>query len=291
MMLKRIKKFKLEIINKTWVICDKERKTHEIKNQVRRHDDNKHIKCFFLIIAKLDENIQTWMYEIEYSKHNHVFNVAESHSILRRMIMIDEIKNDISRQLIVRSAFFKVLFTLRLDEFANVDNSMIKSRDIYNLRAQLRRDDLRSLTLIQILIRELKKNHWTFFFQKNSQNQIIYLFFVKNISKDLLKFNFEVLMMNCMYKINKYNLIIYWMKSKLIVRYKMSFFIISEQIALHINFYVVFCFISKKKMSNYNWALNQLKTLYKRLKLFNLIVFVIDMKKELITTRYFIFSD
>jgi hypothetical protein len=202
-MLKRIKKFELEIINKAWIICDRERKTHEIKDQARRHDDSRHIKCSFFIIAKLDENIQTWMYEIKNSKHNHAFSVAESHSVLRRMTMTDEIKNNVSRQLIVRTASSRVLSTLRLDEFANLDNSMIKSRDIYNLRAQLRRDDLESLTLIQTLMRELNENDWTFSFQKNPQSQITHLFFAKNISKDLLKFNFEVLMMNCTYKINK----------------------------------------------------------------------------------------
>jgi hypothetical protein len=74
------------------------------------------------------------------------------------MIITDEIKNDISRQLTVKTASFRILSTLRLDEFANVDNSMIKSRDIYNLRAQLRRDDLRSLIFIQILMRELNEN-------------------------------------------------------------------------------------------------------------------------------------
>ncbi len=72
--------------------------------------------------------------------------------------MTDEIKNNVSRQLIVRTASSRVLSTLRLDEFANLDNSMIKSRDIYNLRAQLRRDDLESLTLIQTLMRELNEN-------------------------------------------------------------------------------------------------------------------------------------
>jgi hypothetical protein len=72
--------------------------------------------------------------------------------------MIDEIKSDISRQLIVRTASFRILSTLRLDEFANVDNSMIKSKDIYNLRAQLRRDDLESLISIQALMRELNEN-------------------------------------------------------------------------------------------------------------------------------------
>jgi hypothetical protein len=71
----------------------------------------------------------------------------------------------------------------------------------------------------------------------------------------------------------------------------MSLLIISKQIALRINFYVAFCFMSKKKMSDYNWALNQLKTLYRRLKLSNLIVLMIDMEKKLMTARYLIFFD
>ncbi len=171
-MLKRIKKFKLEVTNKAWIICDRERKTHEVKDQARRHCDNKHIECSFFIIVKLDENIQTWLYEIKNPEHNHVSSIADSHSVLRRMTMTDEIKSDITRQLTVRTASFKVLFTLRLDEFANDDNSMIKSRDIYNLKAQLRRDDLESLTLIQILMRELDEDDWKFSFQKNSQNQL-----------------------------------------------------------------------------------------------------------------------
>ncbi len=98
------------------------------------------------------------MYEIKNWKYNHAFSVAELHSVLRRMTMIDEIKSDISRQLIVRTASSRVLFTLRLDEFANFDNSMIKSRNIYNLRAQLRRDDLESLIFIQTLMRKLNEN-------------------------------------------------------------------------------------------------------------------------------------
>jgi hypothetical protein len=81
---------------------------------------------------------------------------------------------------------------------------------------------------------------------------------------------------NCTYKIN---------------RYKMSLLIISDQTKLHTNFYVAFCFMSREKMNDYFWALNQLKTLYARLKLSRSIVFVIDMKKDLMTARYLIFFD
>ncbi len=82
--------------------------------------------------------------------------------------------------------------------------------------------------------------------------------------------------MNCTYKINKY---------------KMSLLTICKQTKLHINFYIVFCFMIKKKMNNYRWILKQLKTLYVRLKIFMFIVFVIDMKKRLMIAQYLIFSN
>jgi hypothetical protein len=71
----------------------------------------------------------------------------------------------------------------------------------------------------------------------------------------------------------------------------MSLLIICDQTELYINFYVVFCFMIKKKMNDYRWALKQLKVLYARLKILNFIVFVIDMKKRLMIARYLIFSN
>jgi histone-lysine N-methyltransferase SETD2 len=102
------------------------------------------------------------------------------------------------------------------------------------------------------------------------------LFFVKKTFQEVLKRNYEILMMNCTYKINKY---------------KMSLLMICEQTKLHINFYLVFCFMIKKKMNNYYWVLKQLKALYARLKILMFIIFVIDMKKKLILARYLIFSN
>jgi hypothetical protein len=55
--LKRIKKFKLGVKSKVWIICDRGRKSHECTRQNRRHDDSRHMKCSFSIIVKLvDEN-------------------------------------------------------------------------------------------------------------------------------------------------------------------------------------------------------------------------------------------
>ncbi len=292
MILKRTKKFKKEITNKTWIICDRERKTHTSRNQSKRHDNNKHIKCSFFIIIKLNKNIQVWMYDVKNAKHNHVFSVVDAHFAFRRMTMNEQLQNnafadqltwqakwlinedDVARQLIVKTASFRILFTLRINN-SNAKKFIFKPRDIYNIKAQLRREDLESLTFIQVFMRELNRNDWMFFFQKNNHNQISHLFFFKKFSQEILKSNFEILVLDCIYKTNKY---------------KMSLLIISEQTALHRNFYVAFCFMTRKKFDDYFWALNQLKFFYKQLELLDLIVFVTDIKKAFMSARILMFS-
>ncbi len=128
----------------------------------------------------------------------------------------------------------------------------------------MRRDALNSLTSIQILIHEFDQNDWNFQLQKNDQDQITHLFFSKDSSQELLKTNYEVLIMNCTYKINKY---------------KMSLMIISDQTLMHINFYVIFCFMTQETTVDYCWILRQLKTLYDQFS--DLTIFVIDMKRDL----------
>ncbi len=52
----------------------------------------------------------------------------------------------------------------------------------------------------------------------------------------MLKRNSEILIMNCIYKIN---------------RYKMSLLIITEVTALNTSFFVEFCFMEAEKTANY----------------------------------------
>ncbi len=78
-----------------------------------------------------------------------------------------EIRNDISRQLQIQTKSSEIFTSFRISEFiisSNLENfeefnSMFKSRDIYNLKVELRRESLKSLTFIQILIRELKQEN------------------------------------------------------------------------------------------------------------------------------------
>ncbi len=98
--LKRTKKFKLKVKCKTWIICDRRRKSHERTKKHRRHDSSKHINFFFSIIIKLDnDNVDSWIFEIKNEKHNHVSSMLDAHLVLRQMIMTREVKNEIKREL------------------------------------------------------------------------------------------------------------------------------------------------------------------------------------------------
>jgi hypothetical protein len=111
------------------------------------------------------------------------------------------------------------------------------------------------------------ENDWIYQLQKNSNNQITHLFFIRESSQTILKNNYEILMLDCTYKIN---------------RYKMFLLMINEQIEMNKSFYVRFCFMTKEITSNYCWVLNQLKTMYAQIKMSKLTIIVTNMKKELI---------
>ncbi len=100
---KRSKNFKLRTKCKTWLICDRERKSHECTEQNRRHVNSRHIECSFFIVAKLnDENADSWIYEIKNEEHNYASSIIDVHSALRRMTMTREMKIEIKRQLTVQ---------------------------------------------------------------------------------------------------------------------------------------------------------------------------------------------
>jgi hypothetical protein len=93
------------------------------------------------------------------------------------------------------------------------------------------------------LIKDLNDDDekWIFDFKKNEHDHITHLFFIRKSFETLIKSNHEVILMNCIYKTN---------------RFKMSSLIIFDQTTLHINFYIVFVFLIKKIFSDYAWVLN-----------------------------------
>ncbi len=102
-------------------------------------------------------------------QHNHSSILVDFHSVQRKITMTSEIKNDISRQLKVQTTSSQIIFNLRISNLisdssidsknSEIINSLIKSRDIYNLKTKFRRDSLKSLTSVQALIRKLNREN------------------------------------------------------------------------------------------------------------------------------------
>ena len=93
------------------------------------------------------------------------------------------------------------------------------------------------------------------------------LFFVNKKMMNIICKNFEILIMNCTYKIN---------------RYEMFLLNIVDIIFINIIFYIDFAFIYEKKKKIYFWMIQQLKKLYRTFDFRNLVVIIIDCDETLI---------
>ncbi len=93
------------------------------------------------------------MLKIEDSAHNHESILSESHSALRKLTFINQIKANIAHQSRARIMLRQMLTALRLDSDSN--NSMFKAADIYNAKIAFHHDALKSFTSIQALLQNL----------------------------------------------------------------------------------------------------------------------------------------
>ncbi len=100
----RFKCSKKNIKNKTVLRCDREDKSLDLLSRKRRHSDTRLIQCFFSIVTKLND-LSEWIFVVRDSNHTHDSTLAASHSTLRKMTLIDEVKDQISRQSKVQIAF------------------------------------------------------------------------------------------------------------------------------------------------------------------------------------------
>ena len=148
-------------------------------------------------------------------------------------------------------------------------NTLISTRDINNEKALLRRESLLILTLTQALVQELHRraNWYVRTCTDDDTDAIKYLFFAEQQCLDLLKVNFEVLLMDCTYRTN---------------RYSMPLLVIVGFTNIGTSFYAGFCFMCGEKEEDFAWVFQQLQELYKHLDLPDPVTFVTDCDLGLI---------
>jgi trehalose/maltose hydrolase-like predicted phosphorylase len=67
--------------------------------------------------------------------------------------MTSEIKKQIDIQTLTKTASQQIVINLRLN--ADEKNSVLKTKDVYNQRQRIRKDELRNLTATQALLQAL----------------------------------------------------------------------------------------------------------------------------------------
>jgi hypothetical protein len=150
---------------------------------------------------------------------------------------------------------------------ANEKDSMIKIKDVYNQRQRLRRDDLSNLIVIQVFLQTLlNRKNWFVKFV-SFEESLKMLFFAKINCQRMTKLNWKILIINCIYKTN---------------RYFMFLCIIIEIIALNIIFYIAFVFFSSEIISTFEWILQQVLELYQKFNIFNFIFIITNCEISLI---------
>jgi hypothetical protein len=226
---------------KIYLRCNREEKSKlKFHEQKRKHSFIRLVKCSFSCFAlnKIDVN---WILVVKDFNHNYSIIIEKTHFALRKLAIIFKTMSKIDYQSKTQTTSTQVFIFMRFED----EDCILKSRDIYNVKQSIRRNILEFLTLIQFFLQNLKRNNWYYkyriiFFAY----EVIHFFFVEKHIFELLKNNWKILLMNCIYKINKY---------------KFSIFIIVYHIFLSIIFYVDFAFLTKKIKKNYIWMLETLQ--------------------------------
>ena len=272
----RFKKFKKDVDWIVYIWCNHEKKASlNLANFERHlHSDTRLMKCSFSVIDKQNKN-DDWYLEVIWNKsHNHTSTLVSAHSALQRLVMTEKIQELISSLIKFEIRSTQILTHFQLD--VNQENSFFTRHDVYNVKNQQRKQALDVLSSVQTLFQNLKHKFWFWQYEKNELDKIIKLFFSQSSCRDMLTCNSEILIMNCIYKINCY---------------KMSLLIIIEVIALNIFFFVEFCFMTVEKTVNYVWVLKQLKLLYTEFDLSDSTMILTDCERDLINALQSVFRE
>ena len=258
---------------KAWLRCDRGGKPEKnSKSLDKRVTGSRLIDCPFKCTASLQ--LDKWVLSVEDGSHNHESTSAGSHPSHRQNAITLAVRNDIVSMTRAGSRPAQIITKLRLNDDA--ENPMIKSRDIYNIKAATRAKALGSLTPTQALLVLLHaNNNWFVRVKKDSSTQRLeHMFFARKSSQELLKINYEVLILDATYKTN---------------RYKLPLLVITGVTALNTSFYAAFAFMSSESTEDYLWVIEQLRELYQHLDIPDPSVLLTDCQLALIRACWTVF--
>ena len=267
----RSKNSRAGVLDKVWLRCTRGGKIRVPTGQKRKHESSRLNDCPFQCVLKLDKGSNEWLLAVKDASHNHDPSKQVAQTVHRKAALTSSVQETIMTQTNGRAAPNDIIHSLHqgLDE----EDPVFKHRDIYNLKAAMRRQKLGPLSPIQALIRSLHASDgdWYVKFLKDQKDRVTHLFFSRKSCHETLKENWEVLIMDCTYKTNRYRL-------PLLIIYGVN--------ALGGCFYVAFCFLAAEQEEDYLWALHRYRDMCVELDIQDPIINITDREVALINAHY-----
>ena len=191
-------------------------------------------ECPFSLVADFKENV--WRLRLRNGSHNHEPSWTPIAHPTHRKLTVESLT--IVQQM-TDSGGVPRLITGALRE----NGLQVKSKDIYNVRSKIQSTNLGSSTPIEAMFQHMANASYMYFYKQDSLGHITHIFFAHRQSLTLLREYPHLLLMDCMYKTN---------------RFKLPLLNIVRVTSINTTFYVVFCFIKNKTEEDYIWTLTQL---------------------------------
>ena len=126
-------------------------------------------------------------------------------------------------------------------------SALVTAKTVYNAKAQQRREVLAGRSPIQALLDKLKESNYQHTVECNANGNVQRLFFAHLDSITLAWRYSSVLLMDCIYKMN---------------RFHMPLLVVIGRTGLNTTFFISFAFLEEENTTRYIWALTQLKNLF-----------------------------
>ena len=190
---------------------------------------------FKLIIFKTKDNNQ-WKLEVRDKHHNHPRSLNPSaHNVYRRRTPAQ--KDTIESMTHAGVRPIQIMAALQKED----PDTLVSATDIRSERKAIREKHLNGRSSIETLLDDLSTPKWVFAVEKDADDHVHSLFFTHQKQIELLLANPDVLLMDCTYRTNKYNL---------------PLLHILGCTNLQTFFSAGFCFLHNETQADYHWAIS-----------------------------------
>jgi hypothetical protein len=230
---------------------------HETKR--RKNTSTTKTNCPFRVVAKKLIDNPGWKVEVDNEKHNHLA-ISELSALPQHRIasMTLEERAKVKELASLNNTPTQILDSLR----AGNPGTHLISKDIYNLLASLRLEELNGKTPVEWLLNKLEELNYSPEKHINPDTyQLERLFFIHPDAIELWKQHPDIVLMDCTYKTN---------------RFRMPLFNVCTVVGNKKTVQIGLCFLSGEKEPDYLWALNCLDEVMKKKIISIPICFVTD---------------